>query len=233
MKSFPNVFRIPVLIVVFSIISCAKPSEAPIAIDVLLTLPTEVYHNAIELNQTILNEHPNNFRLDEQHIPHITLLQGYIPQNKLDQVKEILAELYSNVENENLEMDTLQYDHTKKESFASIGIQKTVSLQKLHEKVVSALSPYLINKGTQKSYIQNKDGTPIDQFTMDYVPKFVNDHSFENYNPHISLGVARTKLLDSLANNQVLPMDFRATSMSLYQLGAFGTARKLIWQSNN
>lgn len=223
------VFRSLLLIFTLHISSCETSSKDTIAIDVLLTLPEEVYTSAVDLNRDLLEEHPDNFRLDHQRIPHITLLQCYIYKSDLQNVEKALDGLYRTIAKDTLWAHELQYDTSIKKSFASIGIMKSRPLLNLHQKTMELLKPYIQYHGSQNSYIQNSDGTPIDQFTIDYVPNFVEKYSFEHYNPHISLGVAKTSLLDSLAEHRFAPMIFRATSVSVYQLGAFGTAQKLLF----
>lgn len=210
--------------------SCVEKQPNVLAIDVLLTLPEGVYDQAIQLNQAILEKHPDNFTLDENHIPHITLLQCYIVDSDLPKVEQLLNGLYKTIEKDSLWADHLQYNKDKPESFASIGIEKSKTLITIHKKAIALLEPYIITNGTQEAYVQNADGSLIDQFTIDYVPKFVSHYSYENFNPHISLGVAKTALLDSLEQNSFRPTKFQATGVSVYQLGNYGTARKLLWE---
>ncbi|MDN6280629.1 MAG: hypothetical protein L0J45_06465 [Psychroflexus sp.] len=219
------------LIIVIAGNACTPKQEGIIAIDVLLTLPTEVYDQATQLNHLIREDSPDNFILDKDHIPHITLLQCYIPESDLPQIEKALQGLYQTIKNDSLSAEDLQYSKDKTESFSSIGIKKSVALLTLHKEVIELLKPYIVTDGSQESYVQNTDGTTIDQFTIDYVPQFVSAHSYDNYNPHISLGVAKTSVLDSLSENNFHPVNFQATSISIYQMGAFGTAQKLLWES--
>lgn len=211
--------------------SCVQKPQKAIAINVLLTLPEDVYQKAVQLNRAILKNNPHTIALNEKHIPHITLLQCYVQETDLPEIEKLLHGLYKTIEHDTLWADELQYAKDKSESFASIGIKKSKALMALHKKTIALLEPYVLANGSQEAYVQNADGTPIDDFTLDYVPEFISAHSFENYNPHISLGVAKTVLLDSLAQHHFRPIKFHAASISVYQLGAFGTAQKLLWES--
>lgn len=220
-----------VLLALVSLNSCVPKHEETIAIGILLTLPEEVYQQSVELNRALLKDHPNNITLDEKHIPHITLLQCYVLESDLPQIEKKLEGLYKTIKNDSLWADHLQYNKDREESFASIGIQRSAPLMALHEHTITLLEPFILPEGSQKAYAQSSDGIPIDDFTLDYVPKFVTHHSYDNYNPHISLGVARTTLLDRMAEDQFHKMHFPAKSIGIYQLGAFGTAQKRIWES--
>lgn len=226
-----NNFLIIALLILTLTYCCADRQEQIIAIDVLLMLPDDVHDQAVDLNQSVLHNNPNNFRLDAQLIPHITLLQSYVKESDLPEIEKALVGLYTSIETELFLIDKLQYHPDKHESFASMGIKKSEALMALHEKVIALIKPFGVNNGSQASYVPNEDGTPIDEFTMAYVPKFVSDHSFEHYNPHISLGVAETALLDSLAQHRFRPTKFKVPAIALYQLGNYGTARKLLWES--
>lgn len=217
------------LLILFN--SCVQKQENILAIGVVLTVPQDVYDQSVELNRTLLDHHPNNITLDDKHIPHITLMMGYVQERDLPKVEQVLKGLDKTADQDSLWADELQYNKGKTESFASIGINRSQPLMALHKQGIALVKPYLIPTGSQEAYVQNTDGTPIDDFTVTYVPKFVADHSLENYNPHISLGVANTSLLDSLAQHTFRPGKFRPTSISLYQLGASGTAQKLLWKS--
>lgn len=222
-----------VLSLIFSVFNACAPNQKDVlAIDVLLTLPEDLYQQAISLNRSILEDNADNFTLDDNHIPHITLLQCYILESDMPRIEKLLDGLYKTIENDTLWADHLQYSKDKAESFSSIGIKKSEPLMALHEKVIALLEPYILPSGSQTAYIQNADGAPIDDFTIAYVPKFVSHYSFENFNPHISLGVAQTSVLDSLAEHSFHRTKFHATSISVYQLGNFGTAQKLLWKSN-
>lgn len=227
-----NRFFTPVLLIFMMLNSCAPNNPKIIAIDVLLTVPDDVYQHAIALNQSLLNDNPDNFQLDDRHIPHITLLQAYVLESDLMTIQKELAPLYKTIQNDTLWANHLQYNKDKPRSFSSIGIEKNELLLALHKNVIARLQPYILADGNQEAYVQNPDGSPIDDFTIAYVPKFISHYSYENFNPHISLGVAQTSVLDSLDAHGFRAIKFRATSISVYQLGNFGTAQKQLWKSN-
>lgn len=216
---------------VFMLSSCAAKRDKTIAIDVLLLLPQNISEQAILLNTAILKNNPDNFTLDKNHIPHITLLQCYVNQSDLPKIKLVLNGLYKMIEQENLWAIELQYKKDQPQSFASIGLEKSSALMEIHKKTIALLQPYFTAGGSQNAFVPTQDGSPIDQFTIDYIPKFVSHYSYENYNPHISLGVSETSVLDYLAKTEFREIHFKSPAVAVYQLGKFGTARKLLWKS--
>ncbi len=202
-----------------------------IAIDVLLVPSTEMHNQAIKLNEAIRKNNPNTIKLNNNTIPHITLLQCYVKEKDLPKVKTALTGIFKMIENENLKVENLTYSRDKDESFAVISVEKSEAILAIHKKAIELIKPYIIENGNQEAFVQNKDGSAINQPTLDYVPKFISDYSNENFKPHISLGVAKTTYLDSLATDIFKPQIFKAVAVGLYQLGDNGTAQKFLWKS--
>ncbi len=212
-------------------LSCASKKDNIIAIDVLLTPSEEMNAHAIQLNELIKQNNPETISLDKNHIPHITLLQAYIKKSDLQKVRRLLHGLYDDIKDENLKAKSISYNKEEKESFAMITIEKSEQLLNLHKKTIDLVKPFMVDQGTENSFVQNPDGSAISESTVSYVSEFVEKHSYENFDPHISLGVADTVVLDSLTKNVFKPMSFKAPSISLYKLGDHGTAQKPLWRS--
>lgn len=213
------------------ILSCTSKKESIIAIDVLLIPSEEMYAQSLQLNSLINRDNPETIKLDENHVPHITLLQCFINESDLPKVNKALEGLYETIARDSLNAESLFYHEEKEESFAMVRIEKTAPLMAIHKKVIELVKPYILENGSEASFVQNPDGSPISESTVNYVPAFVDDHSYENFDPHISLGVAQKKVLDSLAQHVFKPISFKAASISVYQLGDHGTAQKLLWKS--
>jgi hypothetical protein len=54
--------------------------------------------------------------------------------------------------------------------------------------------------------------------------------SGENFNPHVSTGVAHTAYLDQMLAEPFAPFTFSPAGAAVYQLGPFGTAAKKLKQ---
>ncbi|MBK5212314.1 MAG: hypothetical protein JJE55_01480 [Flavobacteriaceae bacterium] len=187
---------------------------------------------AIHLNTLIKQNNPETIKLDENHIPHITLLQGFINEKNLPIVKDALNVLFKTIESDTMQAESIFYYKDKEESFAMIVVEKSDQLLKLHEKTIEIVKPFIVKNGSEASFVPNPDGSPISESTIKYVPEFVEKYSYENFDPHISLGVAQKVLLDSLTENVFNQIQFQPTSVSVYQLGDHGTTRKLLWKSD-
>lgn len=216
----------------FLILSCTSKMENIIAIDVLLIPSEEMNAQAIQLNTLMKQNNPETIKLDENHVPHITLLQCFVNEKDLPKINKALDGLFETIAQDSMKAESLFYYEEKEESFAMIRVKKSTRLMKIHKKAIELVKPYIVTNGSEKSFVQNPDGSPISESTVSYVPDFVNKYSFKNFDPHISLGVAQKTLLDSLEQHVFKPIHFKATSVSVYQLGDHGTAQKLLWKSH-
>lgn len=217
-------------IFLFSIILSCMPKDNVVAIDVLLIPSKEIYNHALSLNEAIHAKNPQTIKLDEKHIPHVTLLQGFVKEDDLKEIIQILEKLDVFDNEQKFGAQELVYDKSAENSFAMIEVEKTDYLLALHNDVVEKIKPYLVKNGGSKAFVPNPDGSPIDDFTLKYVPNFLEEHSFKNYNPHISLGEANKEVLDHLNDEYFKPEKFSGY-LALYQLGDSGTAQKEIWSS--
>ena len=222
---------LPITWVIFSVmVSCNSQKKEVIAIDVLLTLPEAMYAQAVHLNELMLKNYPRSIQLDENHIPHITLLQCFVHKKDIPSIGESLEGLFSMIKDESLVAQEFVYSKDTDESFAMIRVRNSIVLMEIHEKVIELLNPFMVKNGTSDSFVQNPDGRPINEFTLAYVPRFVESYSYENFDPHISLGVAKTEYLDSLATDIFEVTVFQPRNLSVYWLGDSGTAQKLLWE---
>lgn len=226
-----NIF-LSTLIGALTFFSCAPPKEKIIAIDVLLTPSEEMDAQAIQLNTLMKQNNPETIKLDNNHIPHITLLQCFINEEDLPKINKALEGLFETIAQDSLKAESLFYYEEKEESFAMIRIEKSAQLMEIHNKTIELVKLYIAKNGSEESFVQNPNGSPISESTVTYVPEFVEKYSYENFDPHISLGVAQKTLLDSLAQHVFKPIHFKPTSVSVYQLGDHSTAQKLLWKSD-
>lgn len=212
--------------------SCSeKQTDDLVAIGVVLAPGAKMSAQASHLNQLILQDNPASFQLDAGHIPHITLFQCFVKESDLSEIGSRLEGVFDLIKEKNLVAESLLYQKEADTSFAMIKIKKTEDLLRIHEDVVKRMERFIVSEGTEKAFVANPDGSPIDSFTLAYVPEYYRQKSLRNYDPHLSLGIAGTELLEKLALHVFSPMDFGVTYLGVYQLGDYGTAQKLIWRS--
>lgn len=86
--------------------------------------------------------------------------------------------------------------------------------------------------GTASAFVTTKKDPEINQPTIDYVANFVPNETGKKFNPHVTIGLASQDYLKKLLDEKFDDFTFSPAKASVYHLGNFGTARKLLktWQ---
>jgi 2'-5' RNA ligase len=183
-----------------------------IAIDVVLVPPKEIIEKALEINAklsgVISGEYP---KMGDDCVPHNTLCMGFVDEEKIDEIKKILSMVAEHT-------NQIKIDVNKCDQHADSGIwwfiKKSKELETLHNAIAKSLHKYFLNEGDESAYV----GENIAQSSIEWPKKFKEKHSFENYNPHITLGFGEYK--------DLTPFSFEAKELALFHLGPCNTCRK-------
>lgn len=211
-------------------------AEPPVtAIDILLEPDATMLQHAAENNARLLKADPTGFSLDEAHKPHITLLQCYARTAELDKLYAAAAKvLAANVNAMKLEAFKYYYAPGGAVGVAGICARPTPVLLKLQADIIAAVKPFTVEAGTVAAFTAPHADPALDAALTAYVSTFVPKMSGENFNPHVSTGVAPKAYLDGMLQEPFEPFVFSPAGAAVYQLGPFGTAaRKLkAWDLN-
>ncbi|MGB7599825.1 MAG: hypothetical protein WBM24_05945 [Candidatus Sulfotelmatobacter sp.] len=80
--------------------------------------------------------------------------------------------------------------------------------------------------GTPAAFFSDEGGRDIQESLISYVENFVRDAAGKRFNPHVTIGVGTEKYLNEMLAGPFPAFTFSPSGASVYQLGAFGTARK-------
>jgi len=201
-----------------------------IAIDVLIQPGPKMMSEADRWNAMMREQSPEGFKLDEEHAPHITLIQRFIAKSDLPKVLAAVDKVKAKFDISSLKMTATGLYHipTGKNGLAGIVIEPTKQLHELQQAVIDAVNLYARKGGSESAFVPDKSGTPFDPLLFKYVDTFVPQQTGEKFNPHVTIGVAP---LDWLNEQEKKPFDkftFGAKGIATYQLGNFGTASKLL-----
>jgi hypothetical protein len=212
-----------------------KLSSDVTAIDVLLAPDDVMIDRAKAANARLRADYPKGFELDAIHNPHVTVLQRFVRTSDLDKVNAAVAKVLKDESPTAWELKATGYYDipVEKLGVAGIVIEPTKDLLRFQQKVIDAVAPFTVEKGTAEAFAQRPDGKPIDQVQpmIDYVTAFVPKSSGKNYNPHVTIGLGTRAFLDKMKAEQFKSFTFKARAVAVYQLGEFGTAQKLLWTS--
>ena len=212
---------------------CAQAPQAGddklIAIDVLLEPDQTMIGKAKAVNARLRKDFPAGYQLDASHAPHITLLQRFVRARDFDAVTASLAKVLATEQVTEMPLRATGYDYAVwgGRAVTVIIVERTPELMRLHQKVIDAVAPFSVSDGTATAFV----GTGINPETIGWVKTFVPKSSGENYMPHVTAGVANEAFAKRMKAEPFKAFTFRADRVAIYQLGNFGTAAKVLWQS--
>ena len=207
--------------------------ESPVtAIDILLEPDATMLQHSADNNARLLKVFPKGFSLDATHTPHITMLQCFVRTADLNQLyaaeEKVLAA--ANVTTMKLEAFKYYYAPAGATGVAGICAKPTPEILKLQADVIAAAKPFMQETGPIGAFTAPHDNPAIDAALIGYVSTFVPKMSGENYNPHVSTGVAPVAYLDQMLAEPFENFTFSPAGAAVYQLGPFGTAAKPLKQ---
>jgi 2'-5' RNA ligase len=201
-----------------------------IAIDVLIEPDRQMADRANSINARLRQNYPEGFSFDESHVPHITLAQRYVRATDVDGLASALAGAVKSGPTFPIELTATglasnAYSATR---VVVCIVARSPELLALASMAIDAVRPYAVIGGTADAFFGAPAET-IDPSTIRYVEQFVPAHTGEQYDPHLTLGVARSDLIEQLLREPFEPFAFRGDTLAIYQLGNGGTARRRLW----
>jgi phosphoglycolate phosphatase-like HAD superfamily hydrolase len=202
-----------------------------IAIDVLLNPDAATVEKAQAANARLRENYPDGFALDASHAPHITLLQQFVHTEDLDKVASAVTEVLHTEPSTKWESTATSYYDLADKNIGLVGIviEPTDELRRLQQRIIDAIAPFAVEKGTGEAFAPRPDGGPISQPTVDYVNNFVGPRTGMNYHPHLTVGIGYRDFVDRMKAEPFEPFTFRAVSMSIYHVGDFGVAQRKLY----
>jgi hypothetical protein len=198
------------------------------AIDVALEPDATMIQHAKIVNARLLKTYPNGFALDASHNPHITMIQQFVRTADLDKVYAALNNALADERPTSWKLKAAKnyYIPSPPIGVAGIVVERTPDLLRLQQKIVGAVAPFAVKNGTAAAFMSAEEGRDIQGFLIDYVANFVQVAAGEKFNPHVTTGVATEAYLKKMLAEPFDAFTFSPVSVSVYQLGTYGTARK-------
>ena len=218
------------------VLAIAQPAkQAPgevIAVNVLLQPDQESSGQAARINGLLRQSDPGGFALDASHVPHISVLQGYVKAKDLAAIYRAVERVSAEFPLAGRQLTVLGLEHRPwdHQEITSIKIAKTRELEAFQADLVSALSPYLVKTGDGSAFLSSKGDPDVDQETIEYVRTFVQKHTGAAFEPHITVGISDAETARKVSAQQEAPPKLTIASVAVFQLGNVGTARKELWR---
>lgn len=200
------------------------------AIDILLDPDATMIQHAVAANERLRKSFPEGFALGEEHQPHISVLQRYVRTADLDKVYEAVGKVLASEKPTTGKLKAYKYYYIpwKDIGLAGIVIEPADELIQYQQKLVDAVAQFTVETGTASAFVTTKEDPEINQPTIDYVASFVPNETGRKFNPHVTIGIASQDYLKKMLDEKFEPFTFSPAKASVYHLGNFGTARKLL-----
>ncbi len=204
------------------------------AINILLEPDAKLLQQAAATNQRLLKAFPKGFELDDSRRAHITLVQRFVLTENLDKVYAAVGKVFASANVAGLELEALKHYYLpdKDLGLAGIIIKPTPELLKLEQQVIDAVTPFAVETGTSAAFVTTPEDPEIHPALITYVAEFVPKHSGENYDPHVTTGLAPRQYLDKMLEEPFKTFSSFPAGAAVYQLGQFGTAAKKLKEWN-
>ncbi|MCF4994514.1 hypothetical protein GIW70_23145 [Pseudomonas syringae] len=198
------------------------------AIDILLEPDSTMLKYSDANNARLLAVFPKGFALDAEHRPHITLIQRFVRTEDLDKVYAAAEKVLLSADVSAMKLEAFKYYYAPAGALGVAGIcaKPTPEIIKLQKDIIAAVEPFTVETGPIEAFTAAHDDPGSDAALIQYVSTFVPKMSGENFNPHVSTGVAPRDYLDKMNAESFQSFVFSPAGAAVYQLGPFGTAAK-------
>jgi 2'-5' RNA ligase len=198
------------------------------AIDIALEPDATMLQRAKADNARLLKQFPKGFALDETHHPHVTMLQQFVRTADHDKVYAAVNKVLADEKPTSWKLKAHKYYYIPSPpiGLAGIVVEPTPDLLRLQQKIIDAVTPFTVKTGTSAAFMSTENGRDIQKSLISYVTNFVKIGSGKKFNPHVTIGVDTISNLKKMLAEPFETFTFSPAAASVYQLGAFGTARK-------
>ena len=209
-------------------VALASEQTSVTAIDILLEPDATMLRHCQANNARLLKVYPKGFALDAAHRPHITMIQCFVRTADLDKVFAAAHKVLAAANVNAMKLEAFKYYYAPGGAVGVAGIcaKPTPELIKLQADIIAAVKPFTVETGPIGAFTAPHDDPALDATIIQYVSTFVPKQTGENFNPHVSTGVALKEYLDQMLAEPFEPFTFSPAGAAVYQLGPFGTAAK-------
>ncbi|MCZ4102593.1 hypothetical protein G3I60_35750 [Streptomyces sp. SID13666] len=201
------------------------------AVDILMLPDATMIERARELNTQMHQSVPDGFALDAHHRPHITLLQRYVRTSELTPVFDVVADAIGAADPDALQLRGVRVAHMQVASQAGMGlaglvVEPSQAVLDLQRSLIAAVEPFAAQGGTAAAYVTTAEAPEINADTIEYVERYVPDHSGNNFVAHVTVGLAQLDFLTDLESRPFDAFTFHPAGFAVFQLGNNGTAQR-------
>ena len=185
-----------------------------LAVDVALLLPPEAEEAVARLNGRLIGP-PAGFRFDAGHLPHVTLVQQFVPAADLPQVAAEVGAVLASTAPLALNAERLASSGLT----TSLVVAATPPLATVHAHLMDRLAPFDMAAGDANAFIA--DDEPPRARDVEWVTRFRTAAAYGSFEPHVTLGAG-------VLDHPPPALEFEATRVAICRLGRFCTCRRVL-----
>jgi 2'-5' RNA ligase len=184
-----------------------------LALDVAILLPPDVRERAVRLSAALPGDSSQGLRLDDEHLPHITLTQQFVRLDELDAAFDRVDEVLRG----HAPLTIHVTGGGKGGSTVWMAIERSDAIARLHESLMKALQGLERPHGSASAFFAGdaRIGDVV------WVTGYRLKASLGSYTPHVTLGQAKER-------PTIEPFSFQATLVAACHLGRFCTCRRVL-----
>lgn len=200
-----------------------------IAINILLEPDKHMSDVSKVYNNRLLKNYSAGFQFGEHLVPHITVFQLYVKTKDLSRIEKDLSLLVgeSHLSELELKANHLYYSSYNEVVSVALGIDKR-PLMRFHNRVCELVTSYKLSRGNAMAFAPRADGKAVSEISVNYVASFEKNSGGMNYLPHLTLGIADKPFAENLKSEPFEEFCFKLRSVSICQIGEFGTAQNRV-----
>lgn len=185
-----------------------------LAVDVAFLLPPAAREAVERLNARLAGP-PEGFRFDAGHLPHVTLVQQFVPAADLPLAATEVGAVLAAFAPLTLTAQRLASGGPS----TSLVLAATEPLADLHRRLMDRLAPFDMAAGDADAFVT--DDEPPRERDVEWVTRFRTAAAYDAFEPHITLGAGA---LDGPAP----ALGFQAARVALCRLGRYCTCRQVL-----
>ena len=189
-------------------------AAALLAVDVALLLPPEAQDVIVRLNAQLTGP-PDGFRFDAGHLPHVSLVQQFVPATELPLVAAEVGAVLSTAAPLTLVAEGLKSSGLT----TSLVLTATRPLTTLHARLMDRVAPFDMTAGDADAFFA--DGESPRARDVEWVTRFRTAAAYAAFEPHVTLGAGA---LDDPAP----ALECEAAQVAICRLGRFCTCRRVL-----
>jgi hypothetical protein len=205
-------------------------TDSVVAIDIAIEPGETMVKRSLADNAKLLENFPQGYTLDDTHHAHISMLQRFVREADLEKMYTAVAGAVAAENPRDWTLTAYKYYYIPAGpiGLAGIVVEVTDDLLRLQQKLIDAVGPFSLATATADAFFRLPSEPALHEVPalVDYIGKFVPEHSGKNFMPHVTIGVGLKNYLDDMLAVPFEAFTFNAAGASVYQLGDFGTARK-------